>query len=474
MDGREEKNITQLQLPEDVICQVESLGGSKIVVRQMYTKENILVFELLGTEFNLIAELKHEDCSNFCVSHDKTRVVTASTKKLCVWEVQEDKIILNKEIDISKEEFREISQIILCKDNTHLVGSDIFSRSIFMYNLSTGRVFHEKDYRHVDISLLEKGDISELFCWQDKNILGLAIDFAAEVIKKTAVKIPGFESCVISPGNEYMVLINRDRDAHHLVIYDINSDLTLTNGRVLNYFLASGSNNLIFVDDHTIAFVVENEPYAFAWYPADVFQVDLRSPKLNPVKCFSLATGERGLQNVSYPLCHIAGGFLEIVGNRCARIYTHPSYQLLEQAEAAIFDYYLYGTLPMSTQISSMVARYVGYSLPKSSNLFAYEGQEASIQKPQRIFLNSLLEKLISTNLFSAEDNLALKSFLAASSNPDKPLAECKDIALKSVAHSGKGSQTGITDRLFEFFKKIEKLDKLEKDQLKRKSERGI
>lgn len=469
-------------LEDDTESEVVSLGGDYIAVKERGKGNGkILLLKLKGTEIDVDSsvELYHEGCSAFCVDKEKTRFVSVSLKSCQVWNLEEGKAIPYGEINFPKK-FSSINRIILCNDSNYLIGcGTIFSKGpkdpggsfIFMLNLESGQYKEFKlDKDSFDIALLERGESAFLYCSRYiDQVIRYKLDTSAELML-TEPTPEHANRCITSPTGEYLISIVEPRGARdtYFEIFNVNQDLSLTNKRSLqaNAFL-SGKDTLVFIDKHTIVFLTETTfdrdllgRRIGIQFVQRVLKVDLRSPQLKPEECFTLpekrGAGLASLLRLS-PFCPIPGGFLEVSGKRCVRITTVPGYELLQQAEAAIFHYYLYRTMPTPAPVSSIVAGFSGPQLSASASFFVPEGKETSTQKSERDFLNSLLDQLIKSKSFSTEDTQALKSFLAASSDPETPLSACKAVSL-----------SGVSDAVVEFLTKLQKLDKVDKPELKR------
>ncbi|MHB1947713.1 MAG: hypothetical protein ACYCQI_06325 [Gammaproteobacteria bacterium] len=471
MDSREEEDKKQQPIsdvpsiisfphfPDDTPSEVVSLGGNKIAVKQAGNRDpsgRIMIFELKGSECNPISEFSHKDCRAFGINQEKTCFVSASGKTCFVWDVQEGELTFNKYLHFP-EKLDFLDNIFVCKDNNHLVGiGRIYPKrdeevddvhAFFVFNLASGKYSQFNLDRFTSgISLLERGDRARLYCSNFNNkTICYEINFSAnpvlaepKVVHSTALR------CVCSPSGEYVIFNNRDA----LEIFNVNQDMLLTNKRLLPTAVNTAKDALVFIDQHTIVFLTQSDQ---ATPEGNVFKVDLKAPVLKLEKCFKLPRNEKGYYARSLgnsPFCPVPGGFLEVAGNRCVRITTFPGYELLKQAEAAIFHYYLYGTMPASTQVKSIVVGFSGPPLLASAGLFTPEGKEASMLQSQREFFNSLLVQLIRSKQFSAEDTQALKSFLETSRFPET---------------------SGISDEISKFLKKLEKLDKLDTPEFKRK-----
>lgn len=411
-----------------------ALRDSRICVlawpRQNVHLSYLPVYDITSSGPKLIQKLEHEDIKAFCISKDKTLVITLSPEMCQVWNVNADKIELVKKVKLA-ESLGDIQKILLCKDNTHLVGrTNLKSKgSLFCLSIQSMKCSilpdTQEDYgQFMQMCLLEQGERSRLYVGRSlatSLFKSYDVDVSTGCLANPQIlaKQSVFQ-CDASPNGKCLVTCKHPGE---MTIFDMDKDFSVANKRTFKFkaTILDRGNGLIFINEQTIALLTQSRPKSV------VFQVNLSLPELKLEKCYSWSP-----QRTHPSLCSIPGGFLEISGNSYVQTITEPGYRLLQQAKAAIFDYYLHGILPTSADVTLIVAGYVG-AQDRHPGFFTMRGVESSIIKSERDFLNFLLDKLIRSDQFNASDTNVLKFFLEESSDSGKSLAECRKNALNRM-----------------------------------------
>ena len=424
--------------------------------------DSVFIMDVSGSEAKVLQELEHKDCSSFGVSPDNEFIYTVSGGCCCIWKIHQNEVTLSEKIDFNFEkDVTCIPKIFPSKDNQHLIGFASEPRKeFFVFNLVTKKTTVVADDRKdssLNFSLLESEDRVALLCV--KPVTGklayFEINFSADKMisdhPTKVMKIPYIRGCETSPNGNYFAYY----DDTNLTVVDVISGKK----RMLNADVSRTANSLAYLDDgQTLACVLvkSRDEYNNA-LDHDIILVDLNSPEFKTEKC-PILTGYDPFTPLT--LSPIPSGILEVAGNQCARVITHPDYQLikevLKEAKEAILQYYLYGSLP---KFSSPLIKITSNLADHSPDIkFGFFNEKTSPRLTEREFLNGILDKIIRLGQFTTHDRLALQTFLVESAKkPEKLLADCKKAALEKVTKPG--GRSPLTSYVSKFLDQLEKLD---------------
>lgn len=418
----------------------------------------LLIIDVSGPAAKVIQEIKHENCSAFCVSADRKFLVTASGVNCCIWNIPEnkmDEITLVEKIEFKFDaSIKYMKAIFLTKDNQHLIGLTQRHPYLFVFNLLSKKttLYPESAWQELHgLQLLEYENKLELLCIRANLLFTFAINLSAKKSNEMFTfgrRLEHFHTPILNTAVSPDCSSCACHGYKKIWVFDLVTDKK----REMDASCPYSEMSLAYLDNQTLAYYeLLSEDGAEVWQTSS-YRVNLNSPELKAEQCLPILSGERNSYQRGF-ICPMPGGFLEVAGQSCARII-YPGYQLIQQAKEAIFQYYLYGNLPFSSPILNITSAYTGHS---SKVEFDFFDKDTSPKLTEREFLNAILEKLVNSGQFTADDRLVLQIFLREAKKADVLLADCKNIALGEVNKPDKLSP--ITFCVVDFLDQLAKLD---------------
>lgn len=414
-----------------------------------------------------------------CVSDDGSLLVIATPEAFKLIHVRGDKIERKHEtIDYSFKakfedwddefEFSTINKIILCDDNTHIIGiaedkDDENISTLFVFNIKNKQLFMlspiEGCYLR-DLCLLQQEDKMKVVVAAERNgLIMYDVNFSdKQVLTKPIQLLKDYcVSCNASQESDYLaisVAVGRGSPPEtKATLFEVNK-FALINPKPL-----PSGDSYRFLDDGSLAyrngdqlFIVRNlksaelKPEELSSLTPDVKRVALPT-KRGHMMIRGPASQE---EKEYYTFCAMHDRILEIAGQRFT-LHVLPTYQLCQEAKTAILDYQLSAHLPPDPK--SVTKEYLEITPVSRLGLFIHTTSSPGTFIPERQFLLTVIDRLIQTRQFNKRDQTILEKFLEAATTSEKSFADCRTFALESVTKPGK-----ITPGLADLLNVLEKL----------------